>query len=91
MKIGLTQQFKKDFEKLKSESKGFSSKVLELIISIESNPTDRLNGIGKPELLKGNLAGCLSRRISSKHRLIYEYSEEDNIILISCYGHYNDK
>jgi len=28
-------------------------------------------GIGKPEPLKGNYAGCWSRRINEEHRLVY--------------------
>jgi toxin YoeB len=31
-------------------------------------------GIGKPEPLKGNLAGWWSRRISGEHRLVYRIS-----------------
>jgi toxin YoeB len=31
-------------------------------------------GIGKPEPLKGNYAGCWSRRITDEHRLIYAVS-----------------
>ena len=47
-------------------------------------------GLGKPEALKGDLAGYWSRRIGQKHRFIYKV-KEDRIIVISCYGHYDDK
>ncbi|MBL6448958.1 Txe/YoeB family addiction module toxin [Fulvivirga sp. 29W222] len=90
MDFGLTDQFKKDFAKLKSENQKFSSKVMELIIAIES-ASNHLDGIGQPELLKGNQAGCYSRRINQKHRLIYLYSSKEKVELISCYGHYSDK
>lgn len=91
MDFGLTDQFKKDIVKLKSENPKLGSKVLDLIISIQSTPNNPLDGIGQPELLKGNLSGCYSRRISQKHRLIYRYSSKIRVELISCYGHYSDK
>lgn len=47
-------------------------------------------GIGKPEPLRNNLSGFWSRRINDKDRLIYKI-EEDNIYILSCKYHYNDK
>ena len=44
-------------------------------------------GTGKPEGLKGNLAGFWSRRIDAENRLVYAV-EEERIIIISCRGHY---
>jgi len=44
-------------------------------------------GIGKPEPLKYELAGCWSRRITDEHRLVYEV-EDCNINIISCKYHY---
>jgi len=32
---------------------------------------DPFKGTGKPELLKGNMAGRWSRRITQEHRLVY--------------------
>ena len=49
-------------------------------------------GTGKPEPLSEGRAGQWSRRISQKHRLIYEI--EDTIVkvdVLSAYGHYDDK
>ena len=44
-------------------------------------------GIGKPEPLKGSLAGLWSRRIDEKNRIVY--FERDNVIyIIACRGHY---
>lgn len=91
MDFGLTRLFVKDVEKLKLENAKFSSKVMDLIIAIENAYDNHLDGIGQPELLKGNLAGCYSRRINQKHRLIYRYSSKNRVELISCYGHYSDK
>ncbi len=44
-------------------------------------------GIGKPEPLKGNLAGSWSRRLTDEHRLIYQVTNE-LIIVVSCRDHY---
>ncbi len=47
------------------------------------------SGIGKPEMLKGNLNGFCSRRINDVDRLVYRIT--DGIMEIaSCKGHYND-
>ena len=45
------------------------------------------DGIGKPEPLKDNLAGYWSRRIDEKNRIVYTEKNND-IIIISCKGHY---
>lgn len=90
MDFGFTDQFEKDHNKLKTENPKLSSKVMELIFAIEKSDNP-LEGIGQPELLKGNLSGCYSRRINQKHRLIYRYSSKTRVELISCYGHYSDK
>lgn len=44
-------------------------------------------GLGKPELLRHIKA--LSRRIDDKNRLTY-YIEGENLVVISCRGHYED-
>ena len=57
-----------------------------LIKDAQRSPFD---GIGKPEALKGNLSGYLSRRIDDTNRLVY--SEKDGIIIIVSYkGHYDN-
>jgi toxin YoeB len=44
-------------------------------------------GIGKPEPLKGNFAGCWSRRITDEHRLIYQVKEK-KLHILQCRYHY---
>jgi len=44
-------------------------------------------GIGKPEPLKENLSGFLSRRIDETHRLVYAV-EGDDLAIIACRYHY---
>jgi toxin YoeB len=46
-------------------------------------------GTGKPEPLKGELAGCWSRRIDHEHRLVYKIST-DYLTVISCRYHHDD-
>ncbi|WP_417211967.1 Txe/YoeB family addiction module toxin [Acinetobacter venetianus] len=62
-------------------------RINELIKDIKRDP---FNGIGRPEALVSNLAGCLSRRIDEKNRLIYKVSDQ-RISIISCRYHYGDK
>jgi toxin YoeB len=47
-----------------------------------------LKGIGKPEPLK-HQKGC-SRHIDEENRLVYTGDEHQNLVIISCKGHYED-
>lgn len=62
-------------------------KINALLKDIERNGNE---GIGKPEPLTGDLSGFWSRRINQKDRLIYAL-EMDQIIIIACRYHYDDK
>ena len=44
-------------------------------------------GTGKPEPLRGALAGWWSRRITQEHRLVYK-STEDGLLIAQCRYHY---
>ena len=44
-------------------------------------------GKGKPELLKANLSGDWSRRITDEHRLVYRVYE-NRIHILQCRLHY---
>lgn len=46
-------------------------KINHLIKEIKREP---FKGTGKPEALKGNLAGYWSRRITGEHRIVYRVS-----------------
>jgi len=48
-------------------------RTLELVEAILTDPFD---GIGKPEPLRYELAGCWSRRITQEHRLVYRVTAE---------------
>lgn len=48
-----------------------------------------LEGIGKPERLKGDMSGFWSRRIDEINRLVYRIN--GNVMeIVSCKGHYED-
>ena len=47
-------------------------------------------GIGKTELLRGDLGGLRSARIDTKNRLVFAI-DEDVVRVVSCRGHYGDK
>lgn len=61
----------------------------ELIEDIRRHP---FTGIGKPELLKGDLSGWWSRRITKEHRLVYRVQgrkdEDQRVEIIQCRYHY---
>lgn len=48
---------------------------------------DPFAGIGKPEPLRENLAGCWSRRIDEEHRLVYQLDGE-LLVILACRYHY---
>jgi toxin YoeB len=48
---------------------------------------DPFDGIGKPEPLRENLAGCLSRRIDEVNRLVYRL-DADLLVILACRYHY---
>lgn len=88
--IILTEQAEQDLEKLEKSEPSAYRKAISLIENISETPT---TGIGKPEQLKGyENSNVYSRRITQKHRLVYQIkSEEIIVIIISAYGHYDDK
>lgn len=87
MKIDFTEIGWSEYLYWQLEDRKKVKKINELIKSIERDGP--LEGIGKPEKLKGDLAGECSRQIDDKNRLVYHV--EDNVLTISqCRGHYND-
>ncbi len=75
-----------DYLYWQTKDKRVLKRINQIIKDIGRNPFE---GIGKPEPLKGNLAGLWSRRIDEAHRLVYAV-EEDVVLIFSCRGHYHD-
>ncbi len=84
MKIQFTQEAWKDFEWFLDKDRRMVKRIRNLLKDILRHPEE---GIGKPERLRFQLAGCWSRRISKEHRLVYQI-EKDAITVISCRYHY---
>ena len=59
-------------------------RVNDLIREITRDP---FSGIGKPEPLKHEFAGCWSRRIDREHRLVYRV-EAEMVTILRCRHHY---
>jgi toxin YoeB len=75
------------YEQLRERDKNLHKslcKILKEMLRDEPN-----KGFGKPELLKHNLSGLWSKRISQKDRLIYKYDDE-YIYILAIGGHYDD-
>ncbi len=62
-------------------------KALKIIKLIKDVQRDPFRGIGTPEPLRHELAGCWSRRIDQEHRLIYQVTSE-KIRILACRYHY---
>lgn len=88
-KLRLLPSAEYDMRRLRrSEPKAFS-KALDLLDELMEHPR---TGTGHPEPLSGDRAGQWSRRITKKHRLVYEIRDEEVIVLVlTAYGHYEDK
>ena len=84
--VVLASVAQKDYEKWALTNTRIFNKINELIDDIDRHP---YSGLGKPEPLKHEFASYWSRRINSKDRLVYQISSHNEIIIISCKGHYS--
>ena len=91
--ISFTRKSFEEFNSFRNE-KQVQDQIIKLIEDILRDP---FRGLGKPEMLqrRGKEYGHLnkaswSRRITDKHRLVYQVSGND-IKITSCKGHYDDK
>ena len=77
-----------DLRKLKRNEPDSFKKVVKLLNELAEHP---YSGTGKPEPLRGDRSGQWSRRITKKHRLVYEVHDTEVIVLVlSAYGHYEE-
>lgn len=83
--VKFTKLANSQLEEWKKGNKKTYDRIERLIDAIHENLQD---GIGKPEMLKHDLAGHWSRRITKEHRLVYKITN-DAIIVISCKYHYS--
>jgi toxin YoeB len=73
-----------DYLYWQTQDKRVLKKVNELIKDCQRSPFE---GIGKPEPLRGDLAGAWSRRITDEHRVVYTVSDKE-IRVVACRYHY---
>jgi len=73
----------------KSEIKAYH-KLMLLVEELQEHPR---TGTGKPKMTKhGKFKGLWSRRITDKHRLIYEIKDREiTVLVLSAKEHYYDK
>jgi toxin YoeB len=81
VKLSWTDAAWNDYLYWQSQDRKTLKRINALIADIKRDPDGP--GIGKPELLRNNLAGLRSRRIDEEHRLVYAV-ESNEITIISC-------
>ena len=86
MIVGFADKGWEDYQYWVKTDKKTLKRINTLLEDIKRNPTDS-NGLGKPERLKGNYSGYLSRRITSEHRLVYKIIG-DLVVVAQCRFHY---
>ena len=88
-KLDYTDKAMMDMQRLKNEEPKAFQKLSKLLEELMDHPKP---GTGHPEQLKGNRSGLWSRRITKKHRLVYEIHDNKIIVLVlTAYVHYDDK
>ena len=88
-KLEYTDDAKLHMQRLKHDEPKAFQKMSNLLLELMEHPT---TGTGHPEPLKGEPQGRWSRRITKKHRLVYRiYNNEVLVLILSSYGHYDDK
>jgi len=85
VKLSWTDRAWDDYLYWQTQDRKTLKRINTLIADIKRDPDGR--GIGKPEVLRNNLAGLRSRRIDDEHRLVYAVEPEE-ITIISCRYHY---
>lgn len=86
MRVTFTENAMDEYIFWQSEDKKTIRRINALIQSIQRDGF--MKGIGKPEPLKKRKA--YSRRIDDENRLVYIGDSEQNLVILSCKGHYND-
>ncbi len=75
-----------EFQDLLELDRKLFVRTIDLIDAVTRDP---FSGIGKPEPLKHQLAGCWSRRINDRHRLVYRVNGQ-TLVILSCIYHYGE-
>ena len=84
-KIAFTTYAWEDYQYWLAQDAKTLKRINELIESIRRDPAGR--GLGKSELLKGNLAGWRSKRIDGVNRMVYRI-EGETLVIAQLRFHY---
>ena len=84
MILEFTEQALDDYNHWKKNDPDKAVKIKRLIANTLETP---FTGLGKPEALRFDLAGCWSRRIDREHRLVYKV-DDDKLVILACRFHY---
>ncbi len=84
MNLTFTPSAWDDYQWFQQQDRRLLKRINQLIQEILRTP---LEGIGKPEPLKGDLSGYWSRRINDEHRVVYAVRSEE-IIIVACRYYY---
>ena len=84
MNIAFLEDAWNDYLYWQTFDKSILKRINNLIKDIQRKP---FQGIGKPEPLKFDMAGCWSRRITEEHRLVYK-TYDHKVIILQCRYHY---
>ena len=88
-KMDYTPNSIKDVAKLKKSEPRAYKKLSKLLDELKKHPKF---GTGHPKPLGENRVNQWSRKITTKHRLVYTVEDETvTILVLSAYGHYGDK
>lgn len=86
MLLAWTPQPWEDYVYWQNTDKRTVKRINELLRDALRTPFE---GLGKPEPLRFDLAGCWSRRIDREHRIVYRLNEQAHtLVMLQCRYHY---
>jgi toxin YoeB len=85
--ITFSLKSKEDYQYFEKNSPKTLIRIAKLLEAIVESPFE---GIGKPKQLGHHFSGAWSRRVDTRHRIVYAV-ENGQIYIISLRGHYGDK
>jgi toxin YoeB len=88
-RIDFTKTARQEVAQFEKSDPQVFRKIEILLLELALHP---YTGTGKPKQLGGDRTGQWSRRITQKHRLVYKVEEfRVTVLVLSAYGHYDDK
>ena len=75
---------RQDYLRWQVQDRRVLRRINTLLADIQRNGNQ---GIGKPEPLKPDVAGCWSRRITDEHRMVHQVSGQE-VRIAACRYHY---